>query len=272
MKTTLIILTIFIFSIAQKMSSELYAPLPIAQNGDWLYTFDEPGQTLKEFRECKHNVPDDKKSIIFLQPLESIEGKELFFSQLTSFTSAYFGIEARLNSPDRMDTTKFPFRDEIWAKQYQTFPIMEQLKERAPDSAFCQLAITYSDLYPEEGWNYVFGMGDFTDGVGVFSVHRYTSRDSTLFKKRCVKIISHETGHMFGLRHCINAHCNMNGANNLREFDRQPLYLCPVCLSKLNNSVWFNPRERYEKLLKIYEEMGFSDEVKWVKKWLELNN
>lgn len=272
MKTILLLLSIIFTLSAQKNGSDLYAPLPVPQNGDWLDEFEEPGQTLQEFRECEHNIPNSKRSIIYLQPLESTKGKELLFDQLTRFTAAYFGIPAKLSSPDRVDTSKFPFRDEIWAKQYQTYPIMDQLKERVPDSAFCQLAITYSDLYPGEGWNYVFGMGDFTEGVGVFSVHRYASRDSVLFKKRCVKIISHETGHMFGLRHCVNAHCNMNGANNLREFDSQPLYLCPVCLSKLNSSVWFNPRERYENLLKIYKEMKFTDEVKWVQKWLKLND
>lgn len=35
----------------------------------------------------------------------------------------------------------------------------------------------------------------------------------------------------------VNHHCVVNGANNLRESDAQPLHLCPVCLRKLHFAV-----------------------------------
>ena len=41
-------------------------------------------------------------------------------------------------------------------------------------------------------------------------------------------VLSHEMGHLAGLDHCIHHRCLLNGANNLKEMDRQPLFLCPL--------------------------------------------
>jgi archaemetzincin len=58
----------------------------------------------------------------------------------------------------------------------------------------------------------------------------------------------HEIGHMFGLRHCIYYSCIMNGSNNLEENLSKPIYLCPICLRKLQYNLKFNILERYKEL------------------------
>ena len=60
-----------------------------------------------------------------------------------------------------------------------------------------------------------------------------------------MQTLTHEIGHIFGLRHCQWLACLMQGSNHLEEADRRPLDLCPVCLRKLQSAVGFRLRERY---------------------------
>jgi archaemetzincin len=85
-----------------------------------------------------------------------------------------------------------------------------------------------------------------------------------LLLRRSVKVLAHETGHMFGLKHCVHYSCIANGSNHLQEADRRPLHLCPVCLRKLHHAVGFDVEERYRKLAELYRELGFEKEAAWV--------
>lgn len=60
-----------------------------------------------------------------------------------------------------------------------------------------------------------------------------------------LQTLTHEIGHIFGLRHCQWLACLMQGSNHLEEADRRPLDLCPVCLRKLQSAVGFRLRDRY---------------------------
>jgi archaemetzincin len=139
------------------------------------------------------------------------------------------------------------------------------LKRRLPADAFCMLAITMPDLYPEPSWNFVFGMASLQERVGVFSFARYDpaadgkareKEHEALIMERSCKVLAHETAHMFGLAHCIYYSCLMNGSNHLEETDRQPLHLCPVCLRKLQWSTGFNVLQRYRDLSRIARDAG----------------
>jgi len=59
---------------------------------------------------------------------------------------------------------------------------------------------------------------------------------------------THETGHMFGIRHCIAYECGMNGSNSAWERDRQPLEFCPECQAKLWCTLKLDPVKRSQSL------------------------
>lgn len=63
---------------------------------------------------------------------------------------------------------------------------------------------------------------------------------------RVLQTLTHEIGHIFGLRHCQWLACLMQGSNHLEEADRRPLNLCPICLRKLQCAVGFNIIDRYQ--------------------------
>jgi archaemetzincin len=87
---------------------------------------------------------------------------------------------------------------------------------------------------------------------------------------RAIKVMVHETGHMFGLRHCRTYRCVQNGSNHMAESDSQPVFLCPNCLKKLQWNLKFDPAERYKKMLKFWEENGFKNETEWLRKRLNM--
>ena len=60
--------------------------------------------------------------------------------------------------------------------------------------------------------------------------------------------MTHELCHVFGLSHCNFYECAMNSSKFVSEVDEQPIFLCPVCLRKLQKFLKFKLSERYLKL------------------------
>ena len=80
--------------------------------------------------------------------------------------------------------------------------------------------------------------------------------------------MTHEIGHMFGIRHCIYYECGMNGANHIEEIQNSPLYYCAVCFRKLQYAVGFDVMERYQKLINVCGEFGglFVKDGEWLQR------
>jgi len=142
-----------------------------------------------------------------------------------------------------------------------------------PDDAIGVLGVTAADLYPGEGWNYVFGQASLSQRVGVYSVIRYfpgfwgepdTAAAQTWALRRTCKVFVHEAGHMLGMLHCTEYQCVMNGSNSLDESDRRPLFLCPWDLHKLEHAIGIDVVARYEALRGFCDANGLSDEVRWL--------
>jgi hypothetical protein len=109
-------------------------------------------------------------------------------------------------------------------RQILTGDVLGWLKGKLPGDGFCLLAITMEDLYPEASWNFVFGQASLNERVGAYSFARYDpafygerrGKDyPALLLQRSMKVLTQETGHMFGLAHCIYFHCVMNGSSHL---------------------------------------------------------
>jgi archaemetzincin len=123
------------------------------------------------------------------------------------------------------------------------------------------LGITAVDLWPGDGWNFVFGQASLKERVGVWSMARNGDPDESADeRRRCslrtVMTATHETGHMFGIRHCIAYECGMNGSNNSGERDRQPLEFCPECQAKLWWTLELDPVTRSEALEAVARRHG----------------
>jgi archaemetzincin len=258
-----------------------FEPIPQPGPHDWLAVHDEPGQTFDEFRVSHPNRPTQDRHTIYLQPLGNFaSARSPLIEKLREFAAAFFAMEAKVLPLAALDASKFTSRRNPYTgnPQILTSDVLNFLKVGVPRDAFCVVAITMEDLYPEPSWNFVFGQASLRERVGVYSFARYDpafyggSRGSdyeALLLRRSCKVLAHETGHMFGLAHCTYFNCLMNGSNHLAESDRRPLHLCPACLRKLQWSIGFDVLERYHALEKVCRGDGFTDEADWFHRRIE---
>ena len=258
-----------------------FDPIPEARPADWLAVHNERGQTFDEFKGSQPNRPAQNQHVIYLQPLEDFAPEHSPSNdKLREFAAAFFAMEVKVLPPVKIDGSTFVTRRNPFTNNPQilTNDVLNFLKARIPADAFCVLAITMEDLYPEPSWNFVFGQASVRERVGVYSFARYDPAfyseprapgyEALLLRRSC-KVLAHETGHMFGLAHCTYFNCLMNGSNHLVEADRRPLHLCPVCLRKLQWSIGFDVLKRYSALEGICRVNGFTDEADWLTRRLK---
>jgi len=132
------------------------------------------------------------------------------------------------------------------------------LAPRLPGDAAAMIGFTASDLWPGEGWNFVFGEASLRRRTGVWSIYRYGNPDDGpgAYRRcllRAIKVAAHESGHMFSMEHCTAYLCGMNGSNSLGETDRQPLWFCPECEAKVCWASKDDPAARFERLAAFCE-------------------
>lgn len=254
---------------------DAFEPISIPKPGDWLAEHHERGQTFDNFVRSGGNRPDHARHVIYLQPIGQFrQDRSPSLDLLRDYASAYFLLDVHIlpaRDAARLDVTT---RSNPYTRKRQilTGDILDMLLRKLPTDAFCVLAVTMEDLYPDPRWNFVFGQASLHDRVGVFSFARYDpafygeprgSRYQQLLMRRSTRVLAHETAHMFSLAHCIYFRCVMNGSNHLQESDSRPLALCPVCLHKLQYAVGFDPAARYRRLLEFYRNRGFDFEAGW---------
>lgn len=248
--------------------------LPEPGPDDWLSYYDEPGETFDEYVRSRPNLPTESRNILYIQPLgESADFTLPTLEQLEVFYEAYFSMDAQILepiNPDEYDITEraHPTQGQ---RQLLTTDVLDLLIGRISEDAYSLIAVTTIDLYPADDWNYVFGQASLVNRVGVFSFARYDNYDPVRTIRRSFKVLAHEAGHMFGILHCIHFHCLMNGANHLLELDLSPIHLCPVDLRKLYWAIDFDPVERYERLIEVYESLELYDEAQWIEDRLRLS-
>jgi len=248
---------------------------------DWMMHHREAGQSIFEYIESKPVRPDPMRKYIYVVLLGEFDDtyKEIVDST-GKFMEAYFQLEVKFSDP--LDLSLIPddaHRDHPVTKDKQilTNYVMEEvLIPRLPEDAFSLIAFTTSDLWPGEGWNFVFGQASIEDRVGVWSMYRNgnphkSQKDYEICLLRTIKTGTHEVGHMFSIGHCPYYECNMNGSNHRQESDQRPLWLCPVDLAKLSWNLKSHPQNRYEDLIRVSEELRLNHEADFFKRSIHLD-
>ncbi|MBI5537550.1 MAG: hypothetical protein HY898_32810 [Deltaproteobacteria bacterium] len=266
---------------AFKADPEDFQPKTPARPGDWLARFKQRNQDFGEYVRSRPTTRTSVRRQIVIQPLGTFTDAEReLLDKLREYMSVFFDTPTRLAPPMALPDhglRKHHDDGRSWT-QYHTVTLMQEvLRPNLPADAVCYLGVTMSDLYPEEGWNYVFGQATLEQRVGVYSLARYFpafwgEKDTPEARQRGLvrsfKVLAHETGHMFSLEHCTRYECMMNGSNSLGEMDRAPGFLCPVCLKKLQWNLRFDVRARYGRLRDLYRREKIEPWASWIDKRL----
>jgi len=254
-----------------KKLEPLHEPLGKPGPGDWLASHHEDGQTFDEYLAGRPVTAVGKRNKIYIRPLGDFSPKQREIVKLTAdFMSRYF--DRAVVVAEDLPLSLIPkqarrVHPEWGTPQILTSYVLESiLKPRLPADAAACLALTTSDLWPDKGWNFVFGEASLRDRVGVWSLSRNgnPADGEQAFRVclgRALRTATHETGHMFSLKHCTLYECNMCGSNNREEADRRPLCLCPQCTAKICWATGADPLEQFNKLGAFCREHGFAREA-----------
>jgi archaemetzincin len=102
------------------------------------------------------------------------------------------------------------------------------------DPSLYTVWLTEQDLFIND-FNFCFGLA--YGNVAIVSTYRLRDRDMEVYLSRLRKELSHEVGHLFGLKHCSNWRCVMYFSNTLLDTDRKTEDLCSDCRLALSRVI-----------------------------------
>jgi archaemetzincin len=253
----------------QPLARKLGKPQP----GEWLHEHKESGQSFDEYRTANPVLRSERRNRIYLCLVGDFTAEQQSVMDVTrEYMEIFFDtpvvIRKRLplkDIPGSAQRTHPKWGD----KQVLTSYLRDEvLKPDRPDDALAYLAFTSCDLWPGQGWNFVYGEASLQERVGVWSMYRNgdPARGKDEFQlclRRTLGTATHETGHILTMQHCTVNVCSMNGCNNQKEADGKPLHLCPICLRKLCWNLQVEPVKYLGRLEEFCRKHGLEDEAEW---------
>lgn len=192
-----------------------FEPIRPPRPGDWLARHPEPGQPFLAYAgHLDRQMREPARKSLCILPLGDFPAGSPALESMRLYCEAFFGKPTRLLKTVALGDVPAKRRHSPITHnlQLQSTGILDWLPEQKPADAIAVIAVTMADLYPKEGWNYVFGQAMLEGGFGVFSFARYDPafygeidavRNQELVLRRGCKVLAHEMGHMFGLHHCV---------------------------------------------------------------------
>ncbi len=259
----------------------LHAEMGPVRSGDWLETHREVHRSFERYVAADPTTAHGERRVIYIQPIGDFTREQRAVVELAAeFLRRFFELEVEL-------LEELPI-DDGWPEEARrvhpswgdrqlltSYILDELLVPRRPADAAVLLGFTAMDLWPGEGWNFVFGQASLRRRVGVWSIYRNGDpaageEELRLCLLRTLKTAAHETGHVFSITHCVAYECGMCGSNNRGESDRRPLAFCPECAAKLCWATGAEPRRRYARLAAFCREHGLEEEARFYDRSAEL--
>ncbi len=246
--------------------TSFFQPMKV-RPGDWLQHHKEKGQTFEEYLASDPAVPTPKRKTIYILPIGDLSAEQLKILETTAeYMRVFYSLPVKFEKVRPLgDVPADKKRKAFFTEHLQvktSYFLGSVLPSVAKNDAAATIGLTNVDLYTgDTSMAYVFGQASLAERIGVWSLFRLERpRTKALTQAtvldRTLKIAMHETGHMFGMRHCTKYECLMSGTNSTSETDRRPLDVCPECMAKLAWAMNYEPAERYRKLSALWRSRG----------------
>lgn len=156
----------------------LYEKLPPPGEGDWLAAHPEPGQTFAQYvASIPQRVMENRRTLYVAEVGDFPAGLRQTVAEVRLFLASHFGLPVKEAPEIPINERTMPKGARrtglLGATQWLTSHLMdEHLRPAVPEDAAALLGFTTTDLWPGEGWNFVFGQASIRNRVGVYSLAR----------------------------------------------------------------------------------------------------
>lgn len=238
-------------------------------SGDWLLSHPEKYVSFDDFSAKYKPLATSDLQSICIQPIEgSVMKSNPDFQKCASYISLFFQKKVQINSHLVINANERNSRKSYDSGIQLNARFINDSILTKPEfkKNLATMALTTEDIFPSDDWSYVFGLANYKNRVGITSTYRFQSEEENLAFIRLIKTASHEIAHMFGLTHCVQNECVMNGCNHILELDRNSLRLCSLCQQKLAYRLNINPEKRNADLQKFFSENNLNEIASTLKK------
>jgi len=129
------------------------------------------------------------------------------------------------------------YYDEL-RRQYNGNQLLHHINELDSDAHIKKMGLFQVDLFVPI-LTFIFGQAIFKGSAGVVSVYRLRNEqyglttDYDLLFLRFKKVIMHELGHLYGLKHCYIPNCVMRSSTYVEDIDQKRAHFCSNCHAEL---------------------------------------
>lgn len=249
-------------------------------------TLKDHDKSLIDFINSNPTIVDSVRKVVYILPFGNMKPDiEKIVQSEVEYLSAFLQLEVRIlgrvpydsiKKMSSIQTRMVPSSDfDYYSKMKGGTPALTEqidassfidvaMRRNRPKDAIAVLGITEHDIYNEK-YNYLFGISELKDGVGLVSTFRLIDYGQQT-KYNIRKVVSKQLVNMFSIPNVKDFKCVMNFHNSIDELYQGKFDLSPRALEKLRYAIGFDYTKRFDALKSFWTTENNEEEIKYYDK------